>query len=138
MLLNSDDADLTELLYEFANNQMEKILPRAGEQLVRILDRQIRNIPNIAIKQDCPIPRIPSTFNRMRFIELDALEMARQLTLMYSVAFEKTRPHNLLFPDVSVKRDLWALNSLDHQVIIIILIHRFLLGCLIRFFWNVI
>ena len=103
-------------LSSLADKHIHDLLPRSGDQLSRVLMRKIRNVKNIPIQLDCPSPLLPKNLSHMRFLELDTLELARQLSIMYCDGILKINAHDLLFYHKHVAGGLLFTLSLSKKV----------------------
>jgi son of sevenless-like protein len=116
LLFGSADSNMIDPLTSLATKEIENMLPRSGEQLRRVLMRKIRNVKNMPIQKDCPIPILPRNLERMKFLELDPLVLARQLSIMYSDAIIKINNHELLFGHEHITGGLKSMLSLSKKV----------------------
>lgn len=117
LLFDSADTHLIDPLTSLATNHIENILPRSGEQLHRVLVRKIRNVKNMPVQLDCPTPILPKNLARMRFLELDPLELARQLSIMYCDGILKVNAHDLLLSHKHTAGGLKSMLSLSRKVL---------------------
>lgn len=116
MLLESNDSNLIDPLIDLATNHIENILPRSGEQLHRILVRRLRNVKNMPVQLECPSPILPKNLDRMRFLELDPVELARQISIMYCDRISKMHAHDILFSHKQMTGDLKSMLSFTKKV----------------------
>lgn len=116
LLLDTNDSNLIDPLMVLATNNIENILPRSGEQLHRVLVRKLRNVKNMPVQSECPNPILPKSLDRMRFLELDPVELARQLSIMYCDRISKVNAHDVLFSHKHMTGDLKSMLSLSKKV----------------------
>ncbi|KAJ2161364.1 hypothetical protein GGF46_001542 [Coemansia sp. RSA 552] len=86
-----------EMLREFACTTMADYMSNAADQLVRLIDkrrasqgglrRMVPNLPHAA-----PAPILPRSLSRLRLMDINPQELARQFTLIDSNLFNKVRP----------------------------------------------
>ncbi|KAI8924487.1 ras guanine nucleotide exchange factor domain-containing protein [Entophlyctis helioformis] len=99
---DAEDLQALDLAREFADTKMKKYLPTASAQLLRLIDRRRENGPNAVTRlltannRDFPSPILPKNIRRFRFLDLDPLELARQLTLLESELFASIQPSEFL------------------------------------------
>jgi son of sevenless-like protein len=116
LLFDSADSNMVDPLNSLATKDIENILPRSGDQLRRVLMRKVRNVKNMPVQQDCPSPILPKNLERMKFLELDTLELARQLSIMYGDGILKMNNHELLFAHEQITGGLKWMLSLSKKV----------------------
>ncbi|KAI9324097.1 ras guanine nucleotide exchange factor domain-containing protein [Zopfochytrium polystomum] len=112
-----DRAILTEMKV-FASNQIleedAKLSLSLGKELLRLIDRReqglMKKIVVTDMGRDAPPPILPRTLKRIKFLELDALEIARQLTIIESRMYSKIQPTEFLRKAWSEKESDVALN----------------------------
>ena len=92
----ADDTKTISLIQMFSHTVLREHMPLLSDQLDRVLDRKRRNVTSVPIKANCPNPILPRNMTRIRFVELDPLELARQLTLMHAKLFAKITNEELL------------------------------------------
>ncbi|KAJ3051072.1 hypothetical protein HK097_007952, partial [Rhizophlyctis rosea] len=131
--VQDDDTDRQALvlLRDFAQQTMNEIMGFAAQQLIRLIDKRetslsagIPSTPgaggvgNSSISgrkllpavKDCPQPITPKNMHRIRFFEIDPLEVARQLTIMESREYIKVMPVEFLKKAWSDKENPTAVN----------------------------
>jgi son of sevenless-like protein len=94
---NEEDVKALDELKRFCNAELAETLPKASDRLLRIIHKKRARIENTLLQSACPSPILPKTMDRIRFLELDPLELARQLTLMHARAFKKIKAEEFLF-----------------------------------------
>ncbi|KAJ2389750.1 hypothetical protein GGI05_003405, partial [Coemansia sp. RSA 2603] len=111
-----------EMLREFACTTMAEYMSNAAEQLVRLIDKRrasqgglrkmVPNLPNAA-----PAPILPRSLSRLRLMDINPQELARQFTLIDSNLFNKVRPIECLKTAWSRKPgDPKAFNGLNTDI----------------------
>ncbi|KAJ1894747.1 hypothetical protein LPJ66_005005 [Kickxella alabastrina] len=111
-----------EMLREFACTTMAEHMSKAAEQLVRLIDKRrasqgglrkmVPNMPNAA-----PAPILPRSLSRLRLMDINPQELARQFTLIDSNLFNKVRPIECLKTAWSRKPgDPKAFNGLNTEI----------------------
>ncbi|KAJ1939156.1 hypothetical protein FBU59_004216, partial [Linderina macrospora] len=111
-----------ELLREFACTTLAEHMSAAADQLVRLIDkrrasqgglrRMVPNLPHAA-----PPPILPRSLSRLRLMDINPLELARQFTLIDSTMFNKVRPIECLKTAWSKKPgDPKAFNGLTVEI----------------------
>jgi hypothetical protein len=118
LLCDSADSHMIDPLNSLAKKHIDNLLPGAGDKLARVLMRKIRNVKNIPVQLDCPSPILPKNLSQMRFLELDPLELARQLSILYCDGILKINAHELLFCHKHVTGGLLFTLSLSKKVYI--------------------
>ncbi|KAI9335285.1 ras guanine nucleotide exchange factor domain-containing protein [Obelidium mucronatum] len=98
---DAEDHRVLKLMKHFAETVMKEESPQTAGQLSKLVDRREEHGPNMRIRTqysvtDVPPPILPwaMTMNikRMKFIDIDPLEIARQLTIMESSVYNKIQP----------------------------------------------
>ncbi|KAI7862912.1 ras guanine nucleotide exchange factor domain-containing protein [Spinellus fusiger] len=86
---SEEDADVLDRLLDFVNRDIRVTLSFSAEQLERLIikRKQLSTQPCglrklILTKSNCPFPIVPRNLKRLQLADIDALEMARQLTIM--------------------------------------------------------
>ncbi|KAJ1643551.1 hypothetical protein LPJ64_004683 [Coemansia asiatica] len=111
-----------EMLREFACTTMAEYMSNAAEQLVKLIDKRrasqgglrkmVPNLPNAA-----PPPILPRSLSRLRLMDINPQELARQFTLIDSNLFNKVRPIECLKTAWSRKPgDPKAFNGLNTDI----------------------
>lgn len=98
---NDDDAgkDLLKRIHTFAKDVMLQHLAGTSK-LMEVIDSRIRGIaPDKKIVQNlgqAPPPILPRNMKKLKFLDIDTMEFARQLTIIESRAYRKLRPTDCL------------------------------------------
>ncbi|KAJ3041356.1 hypothetical protein HDV00_009497 [Rhizophlyctis rosea] len=143
LYVQDDETDRSALivLREFAQGPMNEAMGFAAQQLIRLVDKResslsagIPSTPGglsssasisgrklLPAVKDCPPPITPRNMHRIRFFEIDPLEVARQLTIMESREYIKVVPVEFLKKAWSDKESNLAVNvksmiSISNQV----------------------
>ncbi|KAJ2081597.1 hypothetical protein H4R24_002218 [Coemansia sp. RSA 988] len=111
-----------EMLREFACTTMADYMSNAAEQLVRLIDKRRasqgglrRMVPNLP--RAAPPPMLPRSLSRLRLMDINPQELARQFTLIDSNLFNKVRPIECLKTAWSRKPgDPKAFNGLNTDI----------------------
>ncbi|KAJ3009155.1 UNVERIFIED_CONTAM: hypothetical protein HDU68_002807 [Siphonaria sp. JEL0065] len=82
---------------EFSQNGMMAISPNLASQLQRFIERREEYgaktiVQNQFNMKDIPPPILPKSLRNVSLLDLDATEVARQLTLLESQAYQKIQP----------------------------------------------
>ncbi|KAJ3187303.1 hypothetical protein HDU85_006591 [Gaertneriomyces sp. JEL0708] len=99
---DSNDVLAVDMVRVFAEETMKEIMASAAAQLLRILNKMTLNGGNASTRKlvqnnrECPPPILPRNLNRIKFLELDPLEVARQLTVMESGLYARIMPSEFL------------------------------------------
>ncbi|KAL1924796.1 uncharacterized protein VTP21DRAFT_4450 [Calcarisporiella thermophila] len=100
--MDESDARVLPMLREFASGPMLEQMPTAAEQLIKLIDRRMANplgrVRKMVAKSGATVPPsiVPKNLRKIKFLELDPLELARQLTLMDSKLYNKIKPTECL------------------------------------------
>ena len=96
-----EDRGVLSMMREFVQNTVKEVMPAAAEQLIKLIEKRetMRNrmsikrqtlvSPGAIPKGDPPAPILPKTFEKFRLIDIDPLEMARQLTILDSSLYDR-------------------------------------------------
>ncbi|KAI8997908.1 ras guanine nucleotide exchange factor domain-containing protein [Gaertneriomyces semiglobifer] len=99
---DSNDVLAVDMVRVFAEETMKEVMASAAAQLLRILNKMTLNGGNASTRKlvqnnrECPPPILPRNLNRIKFLELDPLEVARQLTVMESGLYARIMPSEFL------------------------------------------
>ncbi|KAI8815184.1 ras guanine nucleotide exchange factor domain-containing protein [Cladochytrium replicatum] len=116
---NDDDTDRVSLarLKDFAlSPTMQKEMKTQGDNLARMIDNRLsgsglaRKMVQAA-NRNMPDPILPKNLRKIRLLELDPTEVARQLTIMESAAYNKIQPSELLKKAWSDKNEVQGLET---------------------------
>lgn len=104
---SAEDFEIMGAMKGFAQTVMSaSSMELASLQLVRSIEKRLTGLPRkllITANRDCPLPIIPKNLKKIRFLDLDPLEVARQLTIMEARDFNKIQPNEFLSKAWSVK-----------------------------------
>ncbi|ORY50820.1 ras GEF [Rhizoclosmatium globosum] len=95
---DEEDRTVLESLKEFAETKMSEETPTSATQLVTLVERRKELGPNMRIKnaqinpEEVPPPILPWSLKKIKLLDLDPKELARQLTLMESSVYSKIQP----------------------------------------------
>ncbi|RKP37346.1 ras guanine nucleotide exchange factor domain-containing protein [Dimargaris cristalligena] len=100
--VEDSDMDGLRTLRDFACTSMVESNPAAAEQVVKLIDKRrqssdgafkklVRNLPKQA-----PPPILPRNFRKLKVFDIDALELARQFTILDSKMYNKIKPTECL------------------------------------------
>ncbi|KAJ3195387.1 hypothetical protein HK101_000354 [Irineochytrium annulatum] len=97
---DSEDREVLAQVKRFAATTMQDAGSFAN-QLVKLCERREQNEGPIRVMiqsagRDVPPPKLPSNLRRIRFLDLDPLEVARQLTILESKEYNKIQPAEFL------------------------------------------
>ncbi|KAI8379251.1 ras guanine nucleotide exchange factor domain-containing protein [Radiomyces spectabilis] len=95
-----EDRMILPRLLEFADTVVRESMQFGSEQLIKLIKKridaedgsQIRKMTLNVRTSDVPSPILPKNMKRLRFLEIDPLELARQLTIMDSKLYSRIRP----------------------------------------------
>ncbi|KAJ3123880.1 hypothetical protein HK098_001580 [Nowakowskiella sp. JEL0407] len=102
--LNDDDDNNTLIrIREMAETLIKSHRDAEGLRIVALCNQRAQAIDGGLIKPlkpnniaQTPLPILPKSLKRIKFLDLDPLEVARQLTIMVSKIYEKIQPVELL------------------------------------------
>ncbi|TPX62785.1 hypothetical protein SpCBS45565_g06925 [Spizellomyces sp. 'palustris'] len=109
------DRETLAMIKNFAQTTMSQPMTLASQQITRLVEkreagggsaRKMVLNPN----RECPTPILPRNLSRIKFLELDATEVARQLTIMESKQYIKIQPVEFLRKAWSEKEGSIAIN----------------------------
>ncbi|KAJ3248474.1 hypothetical protein HDU77_008106 [Chytriomyces hyalinus] len=95
---NDEDRFVLKLMKNFAETVMTEESPNTAFQLSNLVDRREEYGVHMRVRtqqyntRDVPPPILPWNLKRLKFLDLDPLEIARQLTLMESSVFNRIQP----------------------------------------------
>ncbi|KAG2340122.1 ras GEF [Suillus weaverae] len=105
-VLERDDAYILDRMMEFVSRDEVITLPAAKQLMVIIKRAQRGRDPNkVTISTALDPPPPPIVPKRMELLEIDALELARQLTITESQLYQKIRPSECLLRSKESKTD---------------------------------
>ncbi|KAJ3031040.1 UNVERIFIED_CONTAM: hypothetical protein HDU68_006878, partial [Siphonaria sp. JEL0065] len=98
---DEEDCRVLKLMKHFAETVMKDEAPNTAQQLSNLVDRREEHGANMRVRtqyntKEIPPPILPwaMTMNikKMKFLDIDPLEVARQLTIMESSVYNKIQP----------------------------------------------
>ena len=99
---DEDSQKLIQRVYQFAKDTVQSTnTPGAGplltaiEQRMRGLDASSKRLV-LTLNSQAPAPIIPKNMKKLKFLDIDALEFARQLTIIESKLYGKIKPTECL------------------------------------------
>ncbi|KAG1749328.1 ras GEF [Suillus lakei] len=105
-VLERDDAYILDRMMEFVSRDEVITLPAAKQLMVIIKRAQRGRDPNkVTISTALDPPPPPIVPKRMELLDIDALELARQLTITESQLYQKIRPSECLLRSKESKTD---------------------------------
>ncbi|KAG1743257.1 ras GEF [Suillus paluster] len=105
-VLERDDTYILDRMMEFVSRDEVITLPAAKQLLVIIKRAQRGRDPNkVTINMALEPPPPPIVPKRMELLDIDALELARQLTITESQLYQKIRPSECLLRSKESKTD---------------------------------
>lgn len=96
--LDEDDEAVLEKIQQFANNVMAETMPAPAQLLTRLVEKRQQNQTEgfrklvLNMSMQAPPPILPKNLKKLKFIEMDPLELARQLTIIESRLYNKIKP----------------------------------------------
>ncbi|ORY93827.1 ras guanine nucleotide exchange factor domain-containing protein [Syncephalastrum racemosum] len=95
-----EDRSILPILMEFTDTIVRESMQFGAEQLIKSIrkrmdqedDGQIRKMRLNVRTSDMPAPILPKNLKRLRFLDVDPLELARQLTIMDSKLYSRIKP----------------------------------------------
>lgn len=95
-----EDRSILPILMEFTDTIVRESMQFGAEQLIKSIrkrmdqedDGQIRKMRLNVRTSDMPAPILPKNLKRLRFLDVDPLEMARQLTIMDGKLYSRIKP----------------------------------------------
>ncbi|CAI2173196.1 18774_t:CDS:2, partial [Funneliformis geosporum] len=88
--MDDEDAPCLERMREFASTTMNEHMSFASRNLMKLADKRAKMI--ITNSDRPPAPILPKNIKKLKFLDLDPLEIARQLTLIESKLYNKIKP----------------------------------------------
>lgn len=142
--LESNDAamHLLQKVYNFARDTVTSSNTPGARQLLTVVEQRLRGedttarrlVPNSNIEQPAPI--LPKNMKKLKFLDIDPTEFARQLTIMESRLYNRVKPYECLNkiwkkqimprdaePAANVKAMILHSNRLTNWVAEMILMH---------------
>jgi son of sevenless-like protein len=99
---NEEDKTIFQEMRQFALSltNEEAPIPALANQLQKLIDRReqggMKKIVVTTLGKDVPPPILPRSLKKVKFLDLDPLEVARQLTIIESKAYNKLEPVEFL------------------------------------------
>lgn len=94
-----EDRQVLQKMKEFAATTMSDIT-FASNQIVKLAEKREVSVGPLRVmtqtSRDCPPPILPRNMKKLRLLELDPLELARQLTMLEIKFFNKVQPVEFL------------------------------------------
>ncbi|CAG8444390.1 17445_t:CDS:10 [Acaulospora morrowiae] len=95
--IEREDAHCLERMREFVNTVMHEHMAFAATSLIRVIDKRQQQDKSptkvMVVNAVQPPPSIlPKNMKKIKFLELDPLEIARQLTIIESTLYNKIQP----------------------------------------------
>ncbi|KAG2220167.1 hypothetical protein INT45_013865, partial [Circinella minor] len=95
-----EDRPMLSILYRFTDNIVRESMQFGAEQLIKLIKKrmdtddagQIKKMTLNVRASDMPQPILPKNMKRLRFLDIDPLELARQLTVMDSKLYSRIKP----------------------------------------------
>jgi son of sevenless-like protein len=95
----TEDRKVLQEMKEFAATTMSDI-SFASNQIVKLAEKREGSVGPMRVmiqtSRDCPPPILPRNLKKMKFLDLDPLEIARQLTVLESKFFNLVEPVEFL------------------------------------------
>ncbi|KAF9348191.1 hypothetical protein BGX34_002629, partial [Mortierella sp. NVP85] len=94
----SDDREALAMIKEFAGTaSMKDTMSFAAVQLIKLVEKREQSDTAfrkmvLNLSTQAPQPIVPRNLKKIKFLELDPLEFARQLTIMEATIYNKIRP----------------------------------------------
>ncbi|KAJ3324870.1 hypothetical protein HDU76_013312 [Blyttiomyces sp. JEL0837] len=111
---DEEDKMILTAMKQFATTTMAQEIPAIGNQLLKLIERReqggMKKILVTTQGRDVPPPILPRSLRRIKFLDLDALEVARQLTIIESKEYNKLQPTEFLKKAWSDKENNFAVN----------------------------
>ncbi|KAJ1551730.1 hypothetical protein HK096_002893 [Nowakowskiella sp. JEL0078] len=115
---SADDASTLIKIRDMAESVMMEYRPNEGKRIVSLCEQRNQSQDSGILKRLKPVPTgaspapiLPRTLKRIRFVDLDPLEIARQLTIMVSRLYDKIQPIELLRKAWTEPENQYALNA---------------------------
>lgn len=94
--------ELIQRIYDFATRTVAASTTPGARPLIGILDQRMRGeeissrrlVPNSHV--EAPTPILPKNIKKLKFLDIDPMEFARQLTIIESRLYGKIKPHECL------------------------------------------
>ncbi|ORX99639.1 ras GEF [Basidiobolus meristosporus CBS 931.73] len=124
--LDSEDDFSLEMLRDFAQTKMQEIMSFASNQLIKLIDKRMAAEGNfrkmvLNMNREAPPPILPRNMRKLRFLEIDPMEIARQFTILDSTMYNRIRPVECLNKawsqkDASIAINIKAMIEVSNQV----------------------
>ncbi|KAI9885787.1 MAG: hypothetical protein M1823_002416 [Watsoniomyces obsoletus] len=94
--------ELIRRAYDFASKSIATSNTPGAQSLMTVLDQRLRGqevTPRELIRNTntaCPTPIVPKNMKKLKFLDIDVVEFARQLTLIDAGLFAKIKPNECL------------------------------------------
>ncbi|KAK9721912.1 hypothetical protein K7432_003034 [Basidiobolus ranarum] len=124
--LESEDDFALEMLRDFAQTKMQDIMLFASNQLIKLIDKRMSAEGNfrkmvLNMSREAPPPILPRNMKKLKLLEIDPIEIARQFTIMDSTMYNRIRPVECLNKawsqkDASIAIHIKAMIEVSNQV----------------------
>ncbi|ORY03599.1 ras GEF [Basidiobolus meristosporus CBS 931.73] len=124
--LEGEDDFALEVLKNFAQDKMQEVMQFASNQLIKLIEKRMSSEGNfrkmvLNMSREAPLPILPRNMKKLKLLEIDPIEIARQFTIMDSTMYNKIRPVECLSKawsqkDASIAVNIKAMIEVSNQV----------------------
>lgn len=110
---NQDDAKALETVRQFFSSQTQSEHANLANTILKVLEKRDAGTGKkllLNLSKEAPAPILPKNLNYLRFLDIDPLEIARQLTIMESKTYTQIQPIECLNKAWSEKENSPAVN----------------------------
>jgi son of sevenless-like protein len=99
---NEENKQLIREVYNFTRDTIKTSDTPGGDQLMTLLEQRLHGRDNFGrkmiqtVNQNTPAPIMPKNMKKLKFLDIDVTEFARQLTIIESRLYGKIRPTECL------------------------------------------
>ncbi|KAJ1569768.1 hypothetical protein HK405_004497 [Cladochytrium tenue] len=97
---DDEDKEVLQEMRAFASAKMQEEDARLASHLLKLIERReqglMKKILVTSMGKDVPAPILPRNLKKLKFLDLDPLEIARQLTIIDSKVFNRIQPVEFL------------------------------------------
>lgn len=110
---NTEDAKALEIIREFFGSQVKGEHANLANTILKVFEKRDNGNGRkmlLNLNREAPLPIMPRNLNHIRLLDIDPLEIARQLTIMESKTYTQIQPIECLNKAWSEKENSPAIN----------------------------
>ena len=111
----SEDRVVFDAIIHFAVTTFVESMPHLSEQFMKIIERKRMNIMPVVFHGKAPSPILPRNMSRLKFLDLDPLELARQWTLLQYGEFKQIKQSDFLWRVKGLKQEPESLRTFTNH-----------------------